>query len=296
MNAQTMREISPLGEKDCFHIVERYKSQFTYPLHIHDEYELNFIENGAGVRRIVGDSMEFIGDYELVLLTNPTLEHVWVQGECTSTSIREITIQFSPKLLSPDFLCKNQFDSIRKMFERAQRGLCFPLSAIMKVYGMLDTLSGEASGFYQVMKSLMILYELSICEGARELSNSSFVHPSTYRMTADSRRVTKIEEYINKHYRETIRLQDLAGLVGMTPAAFSRFFKLRSGRTLSNYIVDIRLGIASRMLVDTTMTIAEICYESGFSNLSNFNRIFRKDKGMTPSEFREYYQKKRIIC
>lgn len=295
MKTQTIHEISPLSEKDSFYIVERYKSHFTYPLHIHAEYELNFIESGAGVRRVVGDSVETIGNYELVLIANPTLEHVWEQGECTSTSIREITIQFSPSLLT-GLLGKNQFDSINKMFYRAGRGLHFPLGTIMKVYKLLDTLSGESSRFYQFMKMLTILYELSICDGVRELSNSSFVRHDTFTTTSDSRRVAKIEEYIGKHYAEDVHLQDLAAIVGMTPAAFSRFFKLRTGRTLSNYIIEIRLGIAVRMLVDTTKTIAEICYESGFNNLSNFNRIFRKNKGMTPKEFREYYYKKRIIC
>ena len=293
---QTLHEISPLSEKDCFYIVERHKSHFTYPLHVHAEYELNFIENGAGVRRVVGDSVEVIGNYELVLIANPTLEHVWEQGDCTSTSIREITIQFSSSLLAQGFLLKNQFNSIRKMLDWAQQGLSFPLHAIMKVYGMLNTLSSEPSGFYQVMKSLMILYELSVCEGARELSNSSFVQSDANTATIDSSRVAKIKEYIDKHYSENIRLQELADIACMAPAAFSRFFKLHTGRTLSNFIADIRLGIATRMLVDSTKTISEICYESGFNNLSNFNRIFRKNKEMTPREFREYYYKKRIIC
>lgn len=296
MKNQTIQEISPLGEKDCFYIVERYKSQFTYPLHVHSECELNFIENGAGVKRVVGDSVEAIGNYELVLVANPNLEHVWEQGECSSTSIREITIQFSSTLFTQGFLDKNQFDSIRRMFDRATRGLSFPLIAIMKVYALLDTLSSEPSGFYQMVKTMSILYELSLCEGARELSKSSFVQKDTLTATSDSRRVARVEEYVAKHFSENIRLQDLADVAGMAPASFSRFFKLRTGSTLSDYITDIRLGVAARMLVDSTKSIAEICYESGFNNLSNFNRTFRKNKAMTPKEFRELYYKKRIIC
>jgi AraC-like DNA-binding protein len=296
MKTQTIHEISPLGDKDCFYIVERYKSQFTYPIHIHAECELNFIEHGAGVRRIVGDSVEAIGEYELVLICNPALEHVWEQGECTSKSVREITIQFSPALFLHSFGDKNQFDTIRRMFERAQRGLSFPIGAIMKVYKLLDDLSNEPDGFYQMMRTMSILYELSLNEDSRELSNSSFAQNNSSVITSDSRRVARVEEYIAKHHMENIRLVDLADIAGMTPAAFSRFFKLRTGSTLSNYIIDIKLGIAARMLVDSTKTIAEICYDSGFNNLSNFNRIFRKNKGMTPKEFREYYYKKRIIC
>ena len=90
-------------------------------------------------------------------------------------------------------------------------------------------------------------------------------------------------------------MKDLADLVGMSPVALSRFFKLRSGKTVSEYIIEIRLGHAARLLVDTTNSIAEICYDCGFNNLSNFNRIFKKKKGCTPKEFRENFRKTKVI-
>lgn len=292
MNKHIITEITPLSEKDCLFIVERYKTEFTYPLHNHKEYELNFVENGAGVRRIVGDSVEEIGDYDLVLLCGDNLEHVWEQGNCRSKQIREITIQFSPDLFSNNFIGKKQFTSIRKMLDRAQKGLAFPLRAVMKVYSNIDSLLKGEPGFYQFVKFLTILYELSICDDARTLSSSSFARS---KMTSDSRRVQKVEEYINEHYTEEIRLAQLAELTDMTPVSFSRFFKLRTGKSLSDYIIDIRLGNATRQLVDSTKTVAEICYECGFNNLSNFNRIFKKKKGCSPKEFREIYFKKKIF-
>ena len=292
MNKHIITEISPLSEKDCLFIVERYKTEFTYPLHNHKEYELNFVENGAGVRRIVGDSVEEIGDYDLVLLCGDNLEHVWEQGNCQSKQIREITIQFSPDLFSDNFIAKKQFTSIRKMLDSAQKGLSFPLHAVMKVYSTIDSLLKGEPGFYQFVKFLTILYELSICDDARTLSSSSFARSKT---ASDSRRVQKVEEYINLHYTEEIRLSQLAELTDMTPVSFSRFFKLRTGKSLSDYIIDIRLGHATRQLVDSTKTVAEICYECGFNNLSNFNRIFKKKKGCSPKEFREIYYKKKIF-
>ena len=84
-------------------------------------------------------------------------------------------------------------------------------------------------------------------------------------------------------------------MVGMTAVSFSRFFKLRTGRSLSDYIIDIRLGFAARLLVDSTMSVAEICYDCGFNNLSNFNRKFKKKKACSPKEFRENYRKKKKI-
>lgn len=288
----TINEISPLSEKDCFYIVERYKTQFTYPIHRHKEFELNFVENGEGVVRIVGDSIETISNFDLVLIGCENLEHAWEQGECESTSIREITIQFSSDIFSDSLLLRNQFDSIRKMLDRAKRGVSFSTTSIMKVYSLLDTLSSK-EGFDQFMTILRILHELSKCEGSQTLCNTTF---AKVEHNADSRRVAKIDNYISSHYREQIRLSTLADLVGMTPPAFSRFFKLRTGSNLSDYITDIRLGAASRLLVDSTMGISEICYQCGFNNLSNFNRIFKKRKNITPKEFREIYHKKKVIC
>ena len=95
--------------------------------------------------------------------------------------------------------------------------------------------------------------------------------------------------------QEDIRLASLADMVGMTPVSFSRFFRLRTGKTLSDYIIDIRLGFATRMLVDSTRTIAEVCYDCGFNNLSNFNRMFKRKKGCSPKEFRENYRKKKLV-
>lgn len=289
---QIIREITPLSDKDCFYIAERYKTEFTYPMHSHVEYELNFTEKAAGVRRVVGDSSEVIGDYDLVLITGEQLEHVWEQHECTSKEIREITIQFSSDLFFKSFTNKNQFYSIYQMLEKAKKGLCFPMSAILKVYSLLDTLASEKEGFYAVVKFLTVLYELSLCEEARTLSSSSFAKIGVH---SDSRRVQKVQEYINEHYKEEVRLNFLADMVGMTPVSFSRFFKLRTGKSLSDYIIDIRLGFAARLLVDSTMSIAEICYECGFNNLSNFNRIFRKKKECSPKEFRENYRKKKLL-
>ena len=230
LQSNIIREITPLSDKDCFYIAERYKTEFTYPIHNHAEFELNFTEKAAGVRRIVGDSAEVISDYDLVLITGKDLEHVWEQHDCHSKEIREITIQFSSDLFFKSFINKNQFDSIRDMLEKAQKGLCFPMSAILKIYPLLDTLASEKQGFYAVIKFLTILYELSLFnEEARTLSSSSFAKIGIH---SDSRRVQKVQEYINAHYQEEIRLNQLADMVGMTPVSFSRFFKLRTGKNL----------------------------------------------------------------
>ncbi|MBQ8990183.1 MAG: helix-turn-helix domain-containing protein [Prevotella sp.] len=278
--------------KDVLYIADRRKKEFTYPIHNHEVYELNFVEHAAGVRRIVGDSNEIIGEYDLVLITSPDLEHVWEQNDCKSDDIREVTIQFDIDFSNSGIFTRNPFNSMKKMMIEAQKGLSFPLEAIMRVYKMLDTLSSVKDGFYAFTQFLTILYELSKCEGARPLASSSF---AKVEVSSDSRRVQKVKNFIDQNYRYEIRLPQLADIAGMSPSAFSRFFKLHTGRNLSEYIIDMRLGYASRMLVDSTHSIAEISFSCGFNNLSNFNRIFKKRKGCSPSEFRENYHKTRVI-
>lgn len=292
MESKVIHEITPLMGKDVLYIADRRKKEFTYPIHNHKVFELNFVEHAAGVRRIVGDSNEVIGEYDLVLITSPDLEHVWEQNGCQSDDIREVTVQFDIDLSDSGIFARNPFNSMKKMMHEAQKGLCFPMDAIMRVYQQLDTLSSVTDGFYAFIQFLTILYELSKCDGARTLASSSF---AKVEVSSDSRRVQKVKSYIDQHYKEEIRLPQVAGIAGMSPSAFSRFFKLHTGRTLSEYIIDLRLGYASRLLVDSTNSIAEISYSCGFNNLSNFNRIFRKRKGCSPSEFRENYHKMRII-
>ncbi|WP_018464763.1 AraC family transcriptional regulator [Segatella paludivivens] len=289
---RVIHEITPLMGKDVLYIADRHKKEFTYPIHSHEVYELNFVERAKGVKRIVGDSSEVIGDYDLVLITSPDLEHVWEQHECTSDDIREVTIQFDFNMTNENIFGRNPFMSMRKMMTEAKKGLCFPLSAIMKVYTQLDTLSQIKDGFYAVMQFMTILYELSKCDGTRTLASSSF---AKIIVEDDSRRILKVKNYISKNYMDEIRLSTLADMAGMSPSAFSRFFKLHTGRNLSEYIIDIRLGYASRMLVDTARSISEISFDCGFNNLSNFNRIFKKKKECSPSEFRENYHKTRVI-
>ena len=253
---------------------------------------MNFVEHAAGVRRIVGDSNEVIGEYDLVLITSPDLEHVWEQNGCQSENIREVTVQFYVDLSDEGTLSRTPFLSIRKMMMEAQKGLSFSLDDIMRVYHMIDTLSSVKDGFYAVVQFYTILYELSKSSEMRTLASSSYAKVD---IESDSRRVLKVKNYIAKNYTEEIRLNTLADIAGMSPSAFSRFFKLRTGRNLSDYIIEQRLGYASRMLVDTSNSIAEICYACGFNNLSNFNRIFKKKKNWSPTEFRENYHKTRII-
>ena len=293
MESKVLHEITPLGEHDFMYVADRHKKEFTYPIHQHNLFELNFVEQAAGCRRVVGDSSEVIGDYDLVLITSPDLEHVWEQHECHSQDIHEVTVQFYldfEREGSP--LKTNPFRSIYRMLVRAKHGLAFPMQAVMAIYQRLVRLSAIEESFLMVHELFYILYELSKYDDARELSSSAFAKVS---IESDSRRVLKVKNHIATHITDDLRLEELSSMIGMTPSAFSRFFKLHTGKNLSEYIVDIRLGNAARRLIDTTDTVSEICYCCGFNTLSNFNRLFRKRKGCSPTEFREKYCKTKVI-
>lgn len=286
------REVTPLSSEDCFVIIKRTKSEFTYPVHVHPEFELNFIENAKGAQRVVGDSLEEIDDLELCLIGNEHLEHAWMNHNCKSREINEITLQFHNNNFLDSLLSKRQFHSIGVMFENARKGLVFSRPVIESVRPRLYNLSSKENGFFSVMELINILFELSNDQHSRTLSSSTFMNQDE---SSESRRIQKVINYLHSNYQKDIHLADVAAYVNMSEVSFSRFMKKRTGKNYIEYLNDLRLGIASRQLIDTTRTVAEISYECGFTNLSNFNRLFKKRKGVTPTEFRDNYSRMRIL-
>lgn len=284
------REITPLTQNDCFTIFSRVKEEFTFPLHYHDEFELNFIANAAGTKRIVGDHTEVIGDMDLVMVGS-NLPHGWFTHQCESKEIFEITLQFHPDLFDDKFLKRNQLSFIRNLLERASRGISFSREATMVFKPRLEQLT-KRSGFDSVLELISILHDLSTSRNMRTLSNSSF---TSEQFTYYSRRIEKVFEYMQSYYDKEISLADVARVVNMPEVSFSRFIKKRTGKTFIESLNEIRLGHASRMLIDTTETISEISYKCGFNNLSYFNRIFRRKNGCTPKEFRQNYSGSRVF-
>ena len=144
----------------------------------------------------------------------------------------------------------------------------------------------------QFLDMLKILHELSLDADARALASNSFAKAGHLQQ---NQRVDRVMDYISRHYTEEIKLEDLAARTAMAPGAFSRFFKQNTGRTPVDYIIDVRLGAAARMLVDTNASVSDICYACGFNNLSNFNRTFKARRGYTPREFRALFTKNKVF-
>jgi AraC-like DNA-binding protein len=293
MPDKILREIIPLTANDCFTIFSRKKAQFDFPLHSHDEIELNFIRNARGAKRIVGDHIGVIDNLELVLVGS-NLPHVWENHVCKSKSINEITIQFHKDFLDERFLQRNQMHLIQKMLEMSSKGILFSKETTQSVIPSLNRLT-QKHGFDSILELLSILHDLSISQNMRILSNAYF---DKAKHRYNSRRIELVMEYINKNYREKITLSEVARLVNMADGAFSRFFKTRTGISFMDCLLEARLGHASRLLIETTQSVSEIAYSCGFNNLSNFNRLFKKRKGSVPKEFREdynFYENRRYI-
>ncbi|MHA4810418.1 helix-turn-helix domain-containing protein [Flavitalea flava] len=284
MSTNIVREITPLTQSDCFTIFSRVKKEFSFPLHYHEELELNLIINAKGARRIVGDHIESIDDLELVLV-GPNLYHAWFTHQCRSEEIREVTIQWHKDLFDDKLLRRNQLNFIRNMVERSQKGILFSAETATALAPRILSLN-QKNGFDSVLELFSILHDLSISRNMRTLSDVSFTNE---HFTYNSRRIEKAFEYMNHNYDKSITLGEVAKLVSMTEVSFSRFIKKRTGNTFIDSLNEIRLGHASRMLIDTTHSVAEISYNCGFNNISNFNRIFKKKKACTPKEFRENF-------
>ena len=284
------REITPLTQSDCFTLFSRVKKEFDFPLHYHDEFELNFIANAKGTKRIVGDHTDTIGDLELVLVGN-NLPHGWFTHQCRSEDIHEITIQFHRDLFDDKWLSRNQLSFVRTLLERSVKGILFSPETVASIRPRIEALVLK-SGFDSVLELLSILHDLSTSRNMRTLSNATF---SSDRITYNSRRIEQAFSFMQANYDKYISLADVAQTVNMPDVSFSRFIKKRTGKTFIDSLNDIRLGHASRLLIDTTCTVAEISYKCGFNNLSYFNRIFRRKHGCTPREFRGSYSGTRVF-
>lgn len=287
-----LREITPLTQSDCFTVLSRQKAEFDFPLHQHKEFELNFIRHARGAKRVVGGHIETIDEVELVLV-GPNLQHGWFTNNCKSHEIFEITIQWHRDLLDETFLQRNQMSLIRTMFQQSLRGILFSQETAEAIAPRLEALVHK-TGFESVLELLSILHTLSTSANSRILSDISF--GAAESISYNSRRIDTVMAFLHKNFDREIALAEAAKLAAMSEVAFSRFFKMRTGKTFVDTLNEIRLGHASRLLIDTTQSVSEIAYRCGFNNMSNFNRLFKKKKQCTPKEYREEYNSSGILA
>jgi AraC-like DNA-binding protein/quercetin dioxygenase-like cupin family protein len=278
MNERIVREITPLSEDDFFIVLNHYQAKFDFPIHYHPEFELNMVLNSKG-KRIIGDSILEYNELDLVLI-GPNTPHAWAGSSCESTQV--VTVQFHNDFIGEKMLERKLMYPIRELLEKANRGILFSQDTAISIKDRILKLS-ESQDFDSLLDFLSILYDLSISRNQKVLATPSYL--GQYN-TTKSRRIEKVNEYIQQNLHQSIKIKEVADIVNMSETAFSHFFKKRTQRSFSDYITDMRVGNTARQLIETEKSISEICYDCGFNNISNFNRIFKKKIGLTPTDFR----------
>lgn len=284
------REITPLSPEDSFLVFDRVKDEFDFPIHFHPEYELNFISNGKGVNRVVGDSIEEIDNVELVLV-GPNLHHGWLNNNCKSKKIREITIQFHDNLFNEELLSRKIMKPIKDMFDRSVHGILFSKKTSTDIFDRISELSKLDSMDY-FLELVSILHDLANSRNQRLISNYTISRDSF----ENSDKIKKIYEYVQENFHEKITLTEASELVNMSQVSFNRFMKKRTGKTFVDYVNDVRIGHAAIRLIEKDVSISEIAFNCGFNNIANFNRVFKKSKKCTPSQYKNDFSGiKRIL-
>lgn len=257
---------------------------FDSPWHFHPEIELTLVTAGSG-RRFVGDHIAEYGPGDLVLL-GPELPHYWYSnssGGGEELISRSLVVQFLPGFLGEAFFELPELDAVRNLFVNSARGLRFTGNTRDRAAAVLERMV-SLSPQRQLLGLLEALDVLSRSLDVEVLATDGFA-PALDTRTED--RINRCQEYIFERLGQPFHLDDVAAHMSMSPSAFSRYFKRVMGKTFSRFVNELRVGQACRALIETDRPVAEIAFESGFNNLSNFNRRFRELRGVSPRQFRD---------
>ena len=256
------------------------------PWHYHPEYELVLVVKSTG-QRTVGDSVERFSDGDLVLM-GPNLPHayqndpVYYQKNSKLTA-EAIVIHFKEDFLGTDFFNLPEMMYVRQLFDKSKLGLKILGDTRDKISDMMQEMQAS-SGHRRIILLLTILETLSVSNEIQSLANSGFVQQSA---VSTNDRLAKVHEYIMENFKKDISLVDAAKVANMSVPSFCRFFKAGTRKGFSTFLNEVRIGYARKLLLEDRYNIAQNCYESGFKNMSNFNRQFKKYTGESPSHYKQ---------
>ncbi len=256
--------------------------------HYHNNYEISFITEGTG-KRIVADSIEDFQPGDLVFI-GQSLPHVWIADKEILTpanrNLEMVFLQFTPDILFPQLLNLPEFVFVKKALEYSERGIQIVGETLNEVSEIMLQLP-----YLKNLDRLLQLFKMMDIIGKSgshiRLASKDYIRT---RFTTGNKRVATIHEYLMHHYLEEIDLKKLASLVNMAEGSLCRFFKMKVGITLFEYLNKIKVEYACKLLMDPDLNILKISLDSGFNNLSHFNKQFRKITGVTPSEYRKRFK------
>jgi len=285
--------VKPLFQKlttepeEGFAFKENRADSFDSPWHAHPEFELVLVVEAKGYR-VIGDNLASLEAGDLVFI-GPKLPHIW-QTEPSPKGrapAHWFLIQFEEQCLGEGLLKLPAFEPVRQLFRRAMRGLHVVGQTRKQVSAMMRAMP-RLNGLDRVVQFLRILIALAKSKECHPIASPDFASESN---PLHLERMDRVFHFLHGHLQEDLRLVDAARTVNLSEGAFSHFFRSHTGKTFPHLLNELRIGRACRLLTETDKSISEVAYGCGFESLTNFNRQFRKIKGVRPREFREQMQR-----
>ncbi|RRB02509.1 helix-turn-helix domain-containing protein [Larkinella rosea] len=254
--------------------------------HYHPELELHFIVRGEGVR-FVGDNVSNFNAGELLLL-GENLPHMW---RCNEQYFRQdptitaeaVVVQFLPDFVGKDFLRKPESDAIQHLYDKAKAGLVITGNTREKLIPLMLQ-SAKTTGLQRLVLILTMLEILSKSEEMHFISTKDALYRPN-KEEAD--RLNKVYNYALTHYKEELTLEEIASVANLSVTSFCRYFKMVTKKTFHEFLIEIRISHAQRMIVEESdITTEFVCFECGFNNRSNFYSHFKRLTGLTPVEYK----------
>jgi AraC-like DNA-binding protein len=273
--------------RTSFLTFERRDWEFPFYWHYHPEFELTLILDSSG-QRLVGDSIADYGPGDLVLL-GPNLPHSWRSGPVKSGARkihRAVVTQFRADFLGERFFALEEIRPVARLLKRSASGLAFGHTRIGRDAARKLAELPSLPPSRRLLTLLAVLTDLAGDSHARQLSTGK-IQPMC--RVEDQRRIDEICQYLNQHFEQKIDFSELANQAHMDLASVCRFFKRATGRTMTTYVNELRVGSASQLLMESDASILEIGFRVGFGNYSNFNRQFKRIKGYGPRSLRQHF-------
>ncbi len=251
--------------------------------HYHPELEIIYFMKARGTR-FIGDSIDDIVEGE-VLLLGQNLPHTVQRDKCYYDRHKNLVpqiliVQFDKNFLGTDMWHKMEFLPIAELLNRSRRGLRFTGANAEKIGGLLLTM-GLQRGVKKIMHLLCLLEEMAFSKELNYISTAGFLQH--YDETDD--KINQVYEFTINNFRGDISLEKIASYVYLSQSAFCRYFKHKTRKTYGHFLAEVRIGYASKLLLQEKLNVSEICYECGYKNLSNFNRHFKTIMHVTPSNY-----------
>lgn len=252
--------------------------------HYHPELELTFIRKGTGVR-LVGDNMENFSDGDLVLL-GANLPHVWRSDAdyfkgSPNLHVEAVAIQFKEDFWGRDFLQLPEFAGIKELMHQAKRGIKISGRTAQKVILKMETIL-KLRNIQRVEYLISMLYLIAQSKEYSFLSTVGFAKAYNF---SNADKINLVYTYTFSNFQKKISIPEVAAAANISRHSFCRYFKSRTLKTYWQFLLEVRIGYACKMLIENEYSVSQICFASGFNNLSNFNRQFKIITGKTPLQY-----------